>query len=74
MNIEAIKLELVNLLINTTNEEILLKIKRIYQEEMDWWDEMSMEEKQELKEAIVEDEKGDYINHEDVMKHFDKWK
>lgn len=47
MNIEATKLELMQLLLNTSKESILMKIKSIYlEEEQDWWAELSSEEKE----------------------------
>lgn len=75
MNIEAVKLELMQLLLNTNKESILLKIKRIYQEESsDWWDELSAEEQREIEKSILEDDKGEITAHQTVMKQFEKWK
>ena len=75
MNIEAIKLELMQLLLNTTSESTLIKIRRIYQEDStDWWMEMSLEEKVEVEEGLKQIEKGEVVNHENVMKRFDAWK
>jgi len=75
MNIEATKLELMQLLLNTTKESILNKIKRIYQEESsDWWAEMSAEEQAEIKEGLQQAENGEVVSNEEVMKRFDAWK
>ena len=75
MNIEATKLELMQLLLNTSKESILMKIKRIYQEEeQDWWAELSSEEKEQIEEGLLQAEKGEVITHESVMKRFDAWK
>ena len=75
MNIEATKLELMQLLLNTSKESILMKIKRIYQEEeKDWWAELSSEEKEEIEEGLLQAEKGEVTTHESVMKRFDAWK
>ncbi len=75
MNIEATKLELMQLLLNTNRESILMKIKRIYQEESsDWWAEMSAEEQAETEEGLRQSENGEVVSHESVMKRFDVWK
>lgn len=75
MNIEATKLELMQLLLNTRKESILNKIKRIYQEEsLDWWTEMSSEEQAEVEEGLKQAENGEVVSHESVMKRFDAWK
>lgn len=75
MDIEATKLELMQLILNTKKESILKKIKKIYQEESsDWWTEMSAEEQAEIEEGLRQAEAGELVSHESVMKRFDKWK
>lgn len=75
MDIEATKLELMQLILNTKKESILKKIKKIYQEESsDWWAEMSAEEQAEIEEGLRQAEAGELVSHESVMKRFDKWK
>jgi len=75
MDIEATKLELMQLILNTKKESILKKIKKIYQEESsDWWNEMSSEEQAEIEEGLRQAEAGELVSHENVMKRFDKWK
>ena len=39
----------------------------------DWWDEVSEEEKEELKQSEEEINKGDYLSHEEVMSNPRKW-
>lgn len=75
MNIEATKLELLQLLLNTQKESILLKIKSIYEEEsVDWWKELSIQEQKEIEEGLSEVENEQMVSHESVMKRFDSWK
>lgn len=63
------------LLLNTRKESILMKIKRIYQEEsLDWWTELSVEEQEEIEEGLKQAEKGEVVSHENVMKRFHVWK
>ncbi len=74
MNIETIKLELMHLLLQTQNESILKKIKLVFEEEqVDWWNEMSKKEKEEIKIGLAQADKREYKANETVMNRFDKW-
>jgi len=75
MNIEATKLELMQLLLNTKKLSTLLKVKRIYEEEsFDWRDEMSIDEQQEIEDGLRQVQTGEVKAHETVMKRFATWK
>ncbi len=75
MNIETTKLELMHLLLQTQKESLLVRLKKVFEEEQsDWWDEMSAEEKKEIEIGLVQAEKGEFIEHKQVMKRFNKWK
>ncbi|WP_150452584.1 hypothetical protein [Arenibacter lacus] len=74
MNIEAKKLELMHLLLQTQNETLLAKLKKVFdQEQVDWWNEMTIEEQKEIKTGLKQADKGEYASSETVMKRFDKW-
>ena len=74
MNIEAKKLELMQLLLQTQKESLLAKIKKVFEEEQrDWCGEMSKEEQQEIETGLAQADKNDTIAHETVMNRFDKW-
>lgn len=74
MNIEATKLELMHLLLQTQKESLLKKIKDVFEEEqIDWFEDMSKEEQEEIKTGLAQADKGELIDHDVVMKHFDKW-
>lgn len=74
MNIETTKLELMHLLLQTQKESILKKLKAIFDEEqVDWWEEMSENEQEEIKTGLQQADKGAYITNETVMKRFNKW-
>ena len=75
MNIEATKLELMHLLLQTQKESLLAKLKKVFDEEQgDWWNEMSKEEQEEIKKGLDQADEGIYIANETVMKRFDKWR
>lgn len=74
MNIEATKLELMHLLLQTQKESLLAKLKKVFDEEQaDWWSEMTKEEQEEIKTGIKQADKGEYVANETVMKRFDRW-
>lgn len=74
MNIETTKLELMHLLLQTQKESILKKIKSVFEEEqVDWWNEMSKNEQEEIKTGLAQADKEEYKANETVMKRFDKW-
>jgi len=74
MNIETTKLELMHLLLQTQKESILKKLKSVFEEEqVDWWNEMSKNEQEEIKTGLAQADKEEYKANETVMKRFDKW-
>lgn len=75
MDIEATKLELMHLLLQTQKETLLAKVKKVFDDEqVDWWDEMDKEEKKEVGTGLAQADKGDLKSHGKVMKRFDKWR
>ena len=74
MSIEAKKLELMNLLLQTQEERVLAKLKKVFEEEeTDWWSEISEEERKEIETGLNQADAGDLIPYTEVKKHFDKW-
>ena len=74
MNIEATKLELMHLLLQTQKASLLGKLKKVFEEEQtDWWQDLSTEEQTEIETGIKQADNGDLVAHETVMKRFDKW-
>ncbi len=74
MSIEATKLELIQILLQTQNEHLLAKLKEVFDEEqVDWWCDMSKEEQMEIKTGLNQADKDNYIANEIVMRRFDKW-
>ena len=68
MNIENTKLELIQRLQKTKDKAILLKIRKVFEEESaDWYDELSVEEKKEIELGIRQANEGKLVSHESVM-------
>ena len=74
MDIEATKLELIHRLLQTQQETLLAKLKKVFDEERgDWWKEMGEEERQEIQTGLEQADKGYANPHKKVMQRFDKW-
>ena len=74
MNIEATKLELMQLLLQTEKESLLNKLKKVFEEEhADWWSDMSEDEQAAVKNGLMEADKENYVSKKEVLNLFDKW-
>ena len=69
MNIQAEKIELTKLLLNTDNPSIIQSIKDIFKKAntSDFLDTLSFEEKEEIEEASLEIENGQTTDYEKFM-------
>ncbi|MBN1791925.1 MAG: hypothetical protein JW830_15610 [Bacteroidales bacterium] len=68
MNLQAKKLELVQLIINTEKPSILQKVEDVFKKKADWWDEISEDERKSIEKGLAEADRGELIPHEQVMK------
>ena len=74
MNIETTKLELIQQLQKTKDKAVLLKIRKVFEEESgDWYEELSVEEKEEIEMGIQQADEGKLVSHESVMAKLKKW-
>ncbi len=72
MNIQAEKLELVRMILDTDNPGILSSIKRIFSDSRnsDFWDSLSQSQRDEILKGIEEIENGDTVDYaEFINKH-----
>lgn len=69
MNIHLEKIELTKLLLNTENPLIIQSIKDIFKkaDNVDFWDSLSGEQQNEIKEASIEIENGQTTDYEEFM-------
>jgi len=62
MNIQTTKLELMQLLLATDREEVLEKVKKVFEdEETDFWDSLPVEDQVAIEEGIAELDQGKYV-------------
>jgi hypothetical protein len=68
MNIQAEKLEIMKMVLDTENPSILQKIKSLFIKEKDFWNTLTANEKEEIQKGIDELERGEIYPYEAVMK------
>lgn len=70
MNLQAKKLELVQMILNTEKPTVLAKVEAVFKKEKgtDWWDEIGEAERNAIEEGLAEADRGELIPHEEVMK------
>ena len=69
MDIQAEKIQLVKMLLDTQNPKIIESIKNIFKREktVDFWAELSLEERNEIEKASIEIENGKVTDYDSFM-------
>ena len=69
MNIQAEKIELVKMLLDTENPKIIESIKKIFKKAKiaDFWDDLSVDQRKEIEKASREIENGEITDYESFM-------
>ena len=69
MNIQAEKLQLMKLILETENPQIIESIKKLFAKEhqADFWGSLTAVQKLEIEQGIAEIEKGDTVDYDAVM-------
>lgn len=74
MNLQAEKLEIVRMLLNTNDKALIREVKALFKSrEADWWDEMDGQQKQVIQEGLDQADHGQTVPHEEAVKMFGKW-
>jgi predicted Zn-ribbon and HTH transcriptional regulator len=70
MNIQAEKIELVKMILETDNPSILNSIKKMLKRESkkDFWDTLPQSQKEDIMKGIEEIENGEIVDYEDFIK------
>jgi hypothetical protein len=70
MNIEAEKLEIMKLILETDNPGILESVRNIFNKSSatDFWETLSIEQKDDILQGIKEVENGEVVDYEDLMR------
>ena len=69
MDIQAEKIQLAKLLLETENLNIIKSVKKIFKQNktFDFWDELSPEQKDEIEKASIEIENDEITNYDSFM-------
>lgn len=69
MDIQAEKIQLAKMLLDTQNPKIIESIKNIFKREktVDFWSELSLEQRNEIEKASIEIENGEITEYESFM-------
>ena len=72
MNIQAEKLELVRLILDTSNPDIIKSIKEFFAKNktIDFWDTLSQEEKFDIQKGIKEIDNDEIVDYNEFMKSY----
>jgi predicted Zn-ribbon and HTH transcriptional regulator len=70
MNIQAEKIELVKMILETDNPSILSSIKKMLKRnsKKDFWDTLSQAQREDIMKGIEEIENGEIVDYEDFIK------
>jgi hypothetical protein len=74
MNIQAEKLNLLQTIMNTNDEGLIMDVKAFLSgRKADWFDELSDEQQKDVMEGLAEADRGETVPHAEVVKLFGKW-
>jgi hypothetical protein len=75
MDIQAEKLQLIEWLARLNNTSVLKRFISLKKEqEKDWWDQISADEKSEIEEGLGQADRGEVTPHKEVMDKYKKWR
>lgn len=72
MNIQAEKIEIMRMILDTDNPTILESVKNIFTKSAttDFWDTLPQEQKEDILQGIKDIENGDIVDYEDFIKQY----
>lgn len=74
MNLEATKLNLVQTIVNISDEALFHELLQFLKtREINWFDQLSPSQQQDINNDIAEADRGETIPHAEVVKQFQKW-
>jgi len=72
MNIQAEKIEIVKMILDTDNPSILESVRNIFNKSTtaDFWETLPQEQKDDILQGIKDIENGDIVDYEDFIKQY----
>lgn len=73
-NIQDKKIELIQWLSSLNDESMIEKIMKLREsEKIDWWNEISKDERKSIEQGIKEADSGKLNSHSEARKLYEKW-
>ena len=73
MNIKAQKIELVKMLLSTTDTDLLKKVQKIFEKAEVTGEDITEAKLASIKRGLKQIEKGEVVSHNEVRKIYEKW-
>ncbi len=73
MDMKAEKLGLIQWLAQLTDESMIVKILALRNDQEDWWDQITAEEKAEIEEGLLQADRGEVKSHSEIRKKYERW-
>ncbi len=74
MDLQAEKLSILQTIISTDDEGLIMDVKAFLGErKADWFDELNMEQQKDVLEGLAQADNGETRPHAEVVKLFEKW-
>jgi len=72
MNIQAEKIEIMKLILETDNQNILESVKKMFTKNTttDFWETLPQEQKEDVLQGLKEIENGEVVDYDDFMKKY----
>jgi len=74
MNLQAEKLNILQAIMNTNDEGLIMNVKAFLSDrKSDWFDELSEGQQKDVLDGLAQADKGEIVSHAEVVKLFGKW-
>jgi predicted transcriptional regulator len=77
MDVTELRSDLHNMIDKIADSDVLNAVKTLLSQrtasQIDWWDVISDEEREEIEHGLAEADRGDVISHKEVMAKYKKW-
>ena len=76
MNAQSVKADIIQWITGLDDQSILLELKKIMEQstkKIDWWDTLSIEERQSIERGLEDSKNGRTMPHSEVRKKYEKW-
>lgn len=73
MDIQSEKIQLIEWLASLNKPSVIKKLIAFKEKQTDWWDEISDEEKTEIKKGLKQADHGQVVPHRQVMDKYKRW-